>query len=336
MRGHSGRVVVAHLRGVDRFDGQTPAVPPSRADSSSLTVEAFVRDASGRPVTGLQPSDFTVSIDGEPRRVLNARMFAVDDGRVVKAGTPAPRFARATDASPGRVVVFAVDRDSIRNGSEKANLETASAMISSFSPADAVGVIGLPAGGIEPTRDHAAAAAAIRLMTGTRPSVAWRYRLSWRDALDIEENQKETVSEIHDRECRAFDSAFSPADRDCSRELIAQAKEMLAMGRGHAQSVLTRLEALLDNLAAERTPKHLVLLSGGIAFDLQLLSRYRDLATKAAQARVDNFRRPARPAGVRRLRSHDPAAVRRARVRHRPRQHRVVDRRCVRRGRGYC
>ena len=86
-------------------------------------------------------------------------------------------------ARPGRHV-FAVDRDSIRSGSERAILTTASAMIPSFSPADAVGVIGLPVGGIDPTRDHAAAAEAIRMMTGTRPVVNWRFRLTWREAIE--------------------------------------------------------------------------------------------------------------------------------------------------------
>ena len=156
---------------------QQTSVPAFKSGLELLTVEAFVRDASGRPVTGLQPSDFTVWIDGEPRRVLNARMFGSDADQVAKTGTPVPRFTRASDAAPGRVVMFAVNRDSIRSGSERAILTTASAMISSFSPADAVGVIGLPVGGIDPTRDHAAAAEAIRMMTGTRPVVNWRFRL---------------------------------------------------------------------------------------------------------------------------------------------------------------
>ena len=260
---------------------QAPA-PTFRSGLEILTVEASVRDAAGRPVTDLQPSDFVVSVDGQPRRVLNARMFGTDDVGVAKAGTPAPRFARASDALPGRLIMFAVDRDSIRSGSEKAILNTASAMMSSFSPADAVGVIGLPVGGIEPTRDHGAAATAIGLMTGTRPSAPWRYNMSWDEAVAFSNGDRDTISRVNERECRA-------SDTECPRELGNQAQEMLNMGRGHAQTVLTRLGALLDSLATVRAPKHLVLFSGGIPFDLQLLSRYRELATKAAQARVAIF-----------------------------------------------
>ena len=61
------------------------------------------------------------------------------------------------------------------------------------------------------------------------------------------------------------------------------------MGRGQAQTVLTRLGDVLDKLADVRAPKSLVLFSGGIPFDVDLLSRYRDLATKAARARVAIF-----------------------------------------------
>ena len=289
MRKRLGVAVVMATCAWSTASSQQTPVPAFKSGLELLTVEAFVRDAAGRPVTGLQPSDFTVSIDGQPRRVLNARMFGTDDGRVATAGTPAPRFVRASDASPGRVVVFAVDRDSIRSGSEQATLETASAMISSFSPADAVGVIGLPAGGIDPTRDHAAAAAALRMMTGTRPVVNWRFRLTWREAIELASGNKEEILLVHERECSAFNSVFSPSSRDCSLELAYQARDMVRMGREHAQTVLTRLGDLLDNLTTERAPKHVVLFSGGIAFDVDLLSRYRNLSTKAAQARVAVF-----------------------------------------------
>ena len=262
---------------------QVPA-PTFRSGLEILTIEASVRDADGRPITDLQPSDFVVSIDGQPRRVLNARMFGSDEVRVAKAGTPVPRFTRASDASPGRVIMFAVDRDSIRSGSEKAILNTASAMMSSFSPADAVGVIGLPVGGIDPTRDHAAAAAAIGLMTGTRPPVHWRHSMSWDEAIAFTGGiaDRDVMARVIERECPA-------SDRDCPRELRDQSVEMLNMGRAHAQTVLTRLGDLLDTLATVRAPKHLVLFSGGLPFDLELLSRYRELATKAAQARVAIF-----------------------------------------------
>jgi VWFA-related protein len=268
---------------------QQPSAPTFKSGLEILTVEASVRDGTGRPVTDLQASDFAVSIDGRPRRVLNARLYGVEAERIATAGTPMPRFTRSTDAEPGRLVMFAVDRDSIRSGSEEAILDTAADMMTSFSPADAVGVIGLPLGGIDPTRDHAAAAAALQLMTGTRPSVTWKYYLSWEEAIEFERagGREATVDilRVLQRECSVLDNI----NRDCLPDISNQARDMLQMGRGHAQTVLTRLGDLFDSVSTVRAPKHLVLFSGGMPFDVDLLSRYRELATKAARARVAIF-----------------------------------------------
>jgi VWFA-related protein len=283
-------VVAAVLAGTPSHAlSQQAPVPTFKSGLEILTIATSVRDAAGRPITDLQPSDFVVSIDGQPRRVLNARLFGLETDRVATAGTPVPRFARATDAAPGRVIMFAVDRDSIRSGSEKAILDTAAEMMTSFSPADAVGVVGLPLGGIDPTRDHAAAAAAIKLMTGTRPSATWKYYLSWGEAAEFEragsQQAKVDILRVLQRECSVLDNV----DPVCAREISNQAREMLMMGRGHAQTVLTRLGDLFDSMSTVRAPKHLVLFSGGMPFDVDLLSRYRELATKAARARVAIF-----------------------------------------------
>jgi VWFA-related protein len=257
---------------------QAPA-PTFRSGREVLTLDAAVRDRDGHPITDLQPSDFLVTIDGQPRRVLAAALFGPAVTQPATAGTPLPGFSRGSSASPGRVVVFAVDRDSIRAGSERVLLDSASAMLASLSPADAVGVFGLPVGGIEATRDHGAAADAIRLMTGTSPPSAWRHKVTWEEALAYERNDGLTINRVVDRECR-------PQDLQCPPDLERQARETLLIGRGQAQTVLTRLGDLFDRLQTLRAPKHLVLLSGGLPFDMDLLSRYRDLAAKAAQAHV--------------------------------------------------
>jgi VWFA-related protein len=271
-------VVLALAVGGVTIGGSPQQTPTStfRSGRDILTIDAAVCDKDGRPVTDLQPSDFVVTIDGQPRRVLAAALFGPDVTRDA-GGTSLPGFARASDTSPGRVVIFAVDRDSIRAGSERTLLESATTMLNSLSPADAVGVSGLPVGGIEATRDHRAAADAIRLMTGTRPPTFWRHMVTWEEALGFERREQRTIANVIERECH---------DRECPQDLQRQAPEMLLVGRGHATTVLTRLGDLFDRLQAIRAPKQLVLLSGGLPFDLELLPRYTDLAAKAAQAHI--------------------------------------------------
>lgn len=263
----------------DGFAQQAP-VPTFRSGRDVLTIDASVRDTDGRPVTDLQPSDFVVTIDGQPRRVLAAAFFGPGASHATDRATPLPGFVRASDASPGRVVIFAVDRGSIRGGSEGALLESASAMLQALSPADAVGVIGLPVGGIETTRDHRAAADAIRLMTGTRPPTSWQHMVTWAEAVGFERREQRTIATVTERECRRF------ADPRCSQDLERQAQEMLLLGRGRATGVLTRLGDLFNRLQGIRAPKHLVLLSAGLPFDMELLPRFTDLAAQAAQAHI--------------------------------------------------
>ena len=66
---------VAHLQ------GQGPPSPPrptfaSRADL--VTVDVNVFDAQSRPVEGLREEDFTVLVDGTPRRVVAAAFYGAD------------------------------------------------------------------------------------------------------------------------------------------------------------------------------------------------------------------------------------------------------------------
>ncbi len=263
------------------FSQQQPP-PTFKSGLDLLTLEASVRDPSGRPVTDLQPSDFTVTVDGQPRRVLNARLYGNGEEQVIKAGTPVPRFAKSTDAVPGRAVVFAVDRDSIRSGTEKPILDTAASIIATFSPADAVSVLGLPVGGIELTRDHAAAAAALQLMTGTRPTPMWSYNVSWREAVAFEIRDQTTIATVIERECPVVKEIVSR----CPGDVRNQAAEMLLTGRAQTITILTRLTAVINSLGTLRAPKHLVLFSGGLPFDADLMTWYDSVTDAAARSRV--------------------------------------------------
>lgn len=263
---------------ISMLGAQQPPAPTFRSGSDLLTLEVAVRDKAGQPITDLQPSDFEVTIDGRPRSVVVATRFG--HGARNTAGTPLPGFVRASDASPGRVVIIAVDRDSIQAGSERVILESTSAMLASLTQADAVGVVGLPVGGIDPTRDHRAAADAIRLMTGTKPQSIWSHKISWDEVVAYERQDRITIARVVEREC------IDSRDLQCGSDLARQARDMLISGRGQAQTNLTRLGNLFDRLQGIRAPKHLVLLSGGLPFDADLLTRYNELAAKAAQAHV--------------------------------------------------
>ena len=61
---------------------------------------------------------------------------------------------------------------------------------------------------------------------------------------------------------------------------------MLLQGRAQGHATLSGLTDLLKKLAPLHAPKHMVVLSGGLPFDLDLLTRFRSLARQAAESHV--------------------------------------------------
>jgi VWFA-related protein len=142
--------------------------PTFRSTVDLLTLETSVRDKSGQPIPDLQASDFTVTIDGRPRKVMSAVFFKAEatGARLTGGAAPTPQYVANDRTQPGRVVIFWLDGATIRAGQERGLLETASRMIDGLSPADAVGLVDPPFPGIEVTRDHSAVVEVLKRFRG--------------------------------------------------------------------------------------------------------------------------------------------------------------------------
>jgi VWFA-related protein len=261
------------------------AQPPRfRAGVDLLTLQTSVVDKSGVPVADLQPSDFTVRVDGQPRTVLFARFYRATD-MMTGAATPAVAApASNTATSGGRVVVFVVDRDSIRSGSERPFLDSAAKLLDALTPADAVGLVGIPTGTVELTRDHTRVREQLLKMTGTEPRlmVGDERTITWNEAYAIADQRDANVrAMVIERECG---NKTGPAN--CAQMIDDQAREILQVGRGHVRSALAVLTNLAKRLEPIRAPKHIVLLSGGKGFDQDLLPDYRQFARQTAASGI--------------------------------------------------
>ena len=94
--------------------------PTFRSGIDLIEVDASVIDGDGVPIADLEPSDFSVTVDGEPRRVLQAH-FDLLRPPERDAGLPAPVaedvfYTSNTEATRGRLIVIAVDEESILFG----------------------------------------------------------------------------------------------------------------------------------------------------------------------------------------------------------------------------
>jgi VWFA-related protein len=267
---------------------KTAAQPAFRSGVDLLTLQAAALDGNGRPIVDLTADDFAVTIEGKPRKVLFAKFRGSGASNHTPAtGTGATAGAAShadnTATAGGRLVMFVVDRDSIKSGTEKALLEAAGTILDALSPEDAAGLVSIPTGSAEPTRDHPRVRAELTRIAGTQPQAIGGIRernVTWDEAVAYERGDRSTVQRVVERECNAGEAAR------CVQDLESEARSLLFAGRAHARTVLQVLGGTLKALTPIRGPKYVILLSGGQAFDQELLIHYNDFARSAAAARI--------------------------------------------------
>ena len=274
---------------------QQPA-PVFRSGVDLLTVQAAVMDKDGRPVRDLQTSDFTVTVNGQPRKVVFARFNGADATGVYAPSAPGTAPTTPVPTPSGRLVMFVVDRDTIRTGSEKPLFEAGSRVLDALAPSDAVGLLGLPTGGVKPTREHQRVRAGLNEMTGTMPhGCRGDGKSRGRRPSGIERGDKQMLAQAVERECGpplegrpegTPGLSLRSCRRDAGQDLLAQAKEMLLTARSQRASPLSR--ACGDSHGSSQTAawaEALVLMSGGMRFDQELLGEFNQFARQAAQQR---------------------------------------------------
>jgi VWFA-related protein len=101
-------VVVALLLCPFAAAAQRPFI--ERVDVSRVLVDARVLDDAGRALPGLAPSDFKVTIDGDPVQVESAEWIEGGEGAPVESALPASEESRSRQSS-GRLIVVLVQKD---------------------------------------------------------------------------------------------------------------------------------------------------------------------------------------------------------------------------------
>src|SRR5688500_14928755 len=93
---------------------QDPQPPRTtfRSAVDLVPVDVSVVDRNGRPVSDLAAEDFTLTVDGRPRRIASAQFIAAE-----RATTEAPpktrEYASNAGATGGRLIMIAVDSNNI-------------------------------------------------------------------------------------------------------------------------------------------------------------------------------------------------------------------------------
>ena len=131
---------------------QTPQTPPQpqapttfRSTTDVVAVDVSVIDSNGRPISDLKSQEFSLKVDGKPRRISSAEFVSLRGGE-----TSAPTgqmFGTNLGQRPGRLIMFVIDEASIFKGGGKATFKAASKFIDTLNPSDRVALQIIPGAG---------------------------------------------------------------------------------------------------------------------------------------------------------------------------------------------
>jgi VWFA-related protein len=256
----------------------------SGVDLIRLDVTAVTRD--GTPVDDLTSEDFEVRVKGRVRPVVTSRFLSLMPdplGGSSGASLSATRDFTSNDLGvEGRLFVIAVDQDSLPTGAGRPVMLASLELLKSLGPADRVALVAIPQPGVrvEFTRDVGAIERGLQRITGRRPSRVRPVRINFDEAQAIESRNQTIINTVVEREC------FLRSDETCPDQLFEEAREVLHEQREHLQVSLTALSGLADSLGGIDGPKTVVYFSGGLGYESRSLARFREVAERAAEARL--------------------------------------------------
>ena len=272
--------------------------PVFRAGVDLVTVDAIVVDKDGRPVTGLTPDDFILTVDGKPRAIDAFELVAVRT-------TDAPADRRLPDVSsndvaePGRLIFLVIDRNNMRLGEGRAPLDGLKALVENLSPRDRLGLVTLPGGGpmMQPTSDHGAVLEALGRVRGLEaqypdPTLA----MTISEALRIDRHVPGAVNKVVERNCvGAGQAALEEVVPDaisgrltavgqCQLRIQSAAGAIVREVRARNNASLAAMDALLDSLRDVEARKTIVYVSDGLVFDQDVQGLLRLFGSRVAAA----------------------------------------------------
>jgi len=237
-----------------------------------IAVRAVTRD--GRPVAGLQPDDVQVLVDGRPAPVS----AIVPEAPATMPGPAGP---------PARRLVVVVNRPTIAVGAGRAVLEQVATFLEQLPASEYAAVWPLPS--VRPqlvlTGDRAISRAALVAATGTRTVPTGRFVLPSSEVARIASGDQMLLDVVAERECPQTSGSREEVSRcreDIRRDASLQTEQITA----DAQRTGRELHLLVGALGRIGGPKHVVVVTAGVAHVQELAGTVRAIAADAAAARV--------------------------------------------------
>jgi VWFA-related protein len=251
---------------------QQPAQLPRPAFSSSVdivSVDVNVIDRYGRPVRDLEAGDFSLSVDGRPRKIASAQFISVTAPPVAPEPKPA-EYSTNVGAANGRLIVIVVDRGSIAPVRSKDVLAAAARFVSRLSPSDRVALFSIPSGpAVDFTTDHDSVVSALQRTDGQANPGPGSKNIGIAEALGFERRSPITMDEVVARECGSTPGRGGGGSEHllCRKLVVEEASIVAAYAHERARNTLAGLRNILERLGSGDTPKTIVLISEGLVVD---------------------------------------------------------------------
>ena len=269
MKGFVAAVGAALLLGAQQQPDQPPK-PTFRSAVDLVPVDVTVLDKAGRPVSDLTAADFTLAVDGKPRRIASAQFISVD--RAIESAPPKPLEYDANSAAVGgRLFMLVVDAGNISAGRGKSAIEAAKRFVSRLNRSDRVALMTIPGATpqIDFTSNHAVVQALLERVVGQATDPSGPQRVGIAEALAFQRGDQMLISSVVDRECST--DLMSITRDQCLQQLSSEADQLLILARERTRNSMTALRHLFERLATSDTPKTIVFLSEGLLVDREIV-----------------------------------------------------------------
>lgn len=262
--------------------------PTFRTGVDVLAVDVTVLDSRGRPVTDLGTAEFSVKIDGRPRRIVSAEYIRVDEDAGRRPPDEPDEAHITTNIGPpqGRLIVLVVDQGNTRMGQARPLLATASRFLDRLGPLDriAFAVIPPPGPAVDFTADVARVRQAMQQVLGSETPLEGRFNIGTAEAMAIiERHDRILLGAVVERECGT--SLRADMLDQCSRDIVAEADRIVSERRQRIVQSVAALRDLFRGLAVIDGQKSVILVSEGLEVE-GIGADLADIAAMAAMARA--------------------------------------------------
>jgi len=252
--------------------------PVFRSGVDLVTVDVLVVDKDGRPIPELKAEDFTVTVDGKPRRIASVEhLIHYDRFATAPDRTQIPNLRREdrvmmraeyssnTKSPPGRMFVLVVDSGNMTRGGGRGAMEAAGQFVQKLAPNDLVALVSLPAGvTVDFTADRLAIKnALIRVVGGGANRYLSQTNISLAESFAlITKNQYRLWDEALRMECNW---TRDPNEwENCRSTLEADARSKFHTARTAAEMSERSLEVLIRRLSIIDGQKHVIFIGQGL------------------------------------------------------------------------